>query len=372
MSRSELESANAAGAAMSDARVGTGRNASSDPRYVWGFNIGSAVARGSSADGPGQRRLRTMVGSSVAGNGPTAQAPGSMEAVRGFDAGQGIQHTITRTAAVAAVAPVTKAPNMAPSASGMPPAIAKEAAIASAATKAALGPAPAPLPDLSFTTPSDAGPPRVVAAAPAASAPLAVRAPIAPPPVPPPAKSFWQKLKELFGFGEKKPTAGATMSGEPTDVRSMVESVVRRARNGDQNAMALIALVRDNAQAGDQKARASYELLCEYVRCNPVENGSAPPFNPRIGADAVALSHGPKLLNPRIERLLSRFNGEGREAILHGLRNPSAPSPSRRPDINSAVRMGQIVGQARKLQAVREPGSSIAKFDTNVGWELGE
>lgn len=207
-------------------------------------------------------------------------------------------------------------------------------------------------------------------------------------------QSFWSKLLALFGFG-KKAAPAATVHGED-NLQSMVESVVRRARNGDQNAMALIALVRDNAKKGHPKAQETFALLNEYVRCNPV-GGSHMGYEPdyvaltqaaggarwngdpdyvaltqavdaRWGgeyADAVALSHGPLLTNPRIRALLARFNGAQQHAIVFGIEHPTSQHKGH------AVRIGRILGHARRLQAVRHR-MPLSHFDPMVGWELGE
>jgi hypothetical protein len=203
--------------------------------------------------------------------------------------------------------------------------------------------------------------------------------------VPPavPKESFWKRLLALFGFGKKD----AAIHGEGSDLRSMTASVVRRARNGDQNAMALIALIRDNAKKGHPRAVESFEHLREYISTHPVD------ANPRIGgepdfvaltqapgtrwagdstyADAVALSHGPKLTNPRIGAFLSQFGGEEQAAVAFGIRHKGDASErhSNR-NVSRAIRMGKIVGQARSIQAVREDGSPVSAFDKGVGWEL--
>lgn len=216
----------------------------------------------------------------------------------------------------------------------------------------------------------------------------------APAPVAPPAaakESFWSKLLALFGFGKKK--AEVAIHGEGVDLRSMTASVVRRARNGDQNAMALMALIRENAQKGHPRAVETFEHLKEYVRCNPIDSNPRIGVDPQLGyepdyvaltqapgtrwsgdstyPDAVALSHGPKLLNPRIGEFLSQFGGEEKAAVAFGIQHKGAASEKHEDgSLSRAIRMGKIVGQARSIQAVREPGSSITAFDRDAGWEL--
>lgn len=57
----------------------------------------------------------------------------------------------------------------------------------------------------------------------------------------------------------------------PGIVKAQCESIVRRVRAGDQNAMAIMALVRDNAAKGESKAKASLEYMKRYALANPVK-----------------------------------------------------------------------------------------------------
>ena len=128
---------------------------------------------------------------------------------------------------------------------------------------------------------------------PSASAPATTMAiPSAIAPVAKADKGFWTKLLELFGFGKKD--AAAAVHGED-GLQGMAESVVRRARNGDQNAMALIALVRRNAMSGNPRAQASYAVMQNYVNQNPVGN-------PRISGDSAIVSTNDK--TPTVKSIL--------------------------------------------------------------------
>jgi hypothetical protein len=99
--RKLLESLNAQGDAIANAepQVAAARMLNSDPRYRWGYNIGSAIAKGSSMDGPGQMRIRSLVGPIGKGTGLTYNDPGSNEALSGFNVGQALQHGITKALA---------------------------------------------------------------------------------------------------------------------------------------------------------------------------------------------------------------------------------------------------------------------------------
>jgi hypothetical protein len=51
------------------------------------------------------------------------------------------------------------------------------------------------------------------------------------------------------------------------------EELVLRAREGDQNAMAMIASVAQNAKRGDKRAQMSVRLLQQYIQAHPVAAG---------------------------------------------------------------------------------------------------
>jgi hypothetical protein len=97
--RTLLESLNRQGDSMAsvDPQVSAARSLKSDPNYRWGFNIGSAIAKGSSMDGPGQMRIRDMLYQN--GSGTTYQLNAGAEGVSGFNVGQALQHGITKATA---------------------------------------------------------------------------------------------------------------------------------------------------------------------------------------------------------------------------------------------------------------------------------
>lgn len=193
------------------------------------------------------------------------------------------------------------------------------------------------------------------------------------------APSLWTRFLTWLGF-MKAPTVGgattATVHGEHTTLRDHVSSVVRRARNGDQNAMALISLVRENAVKGHENAKLSYSLMQEYITKNPADGPQVgyEHFRPQkkrlperhpSWAKAVRLSYGPILSNPRIAGIADHFGAEG-QSFLYGVSRPGIRAA------NEAHHHGKVVGMARKLQAVRMPNSRISDYSPMVGWELGE
>jgi hypothetical protein len=136
-----------------------------------------------------------------------------------------------------------------------------------------------------------------------------------------------------------------------------------------------MSLVRENAIKGHENAKLSYKLMQEYIEKNP--NGAQvgidrfQPQKKRLPerhpswSKAVRLSHGPILSNPRIAGIASHFGAEG-DSFLYGVARPGVRA------VSEAHHHGKVVGMARKLQAVRMPGSRISDYSPMVGWELGE
>lgn len=185
------------------------------------------------------------------------------------------------------------------------------------------------------------------------------------------APSFVERVlaffRGLFG-GSSKP---ATMGAE-TDRAAMAGAVVRRARNGDQNAMAILALVRDNAKAGQLQAKVSLKLIEDYIRANPVGTVGFAGDEKATNSAASILSLGPKLDAPAVTDLMNRAcktHGE-RDAFAAGVRGDSAMFAH--PALTRAHKMGVIVRDARAVQALKSPNVRISDVDSVIGWELGD
>ncbi len=151
-------------------------------------------------------------------------------------------------------------------------------------------------------------------------------------------------------------------------------SLVTRARAGDQNAMGMIAQVRETAKKGGFHARVAFGMLEEEVHSRPIfgQEAATPPPHPRViralvmpehfypglrhawnrkggfTAMIVALANGPKLTAGRIDRM------------VQGVPN-DAPGRAGR----------KALAVARSIQAVRL-GFPLAQFSKMVAWELGE
>jgi hypothetical protein len=96
-------------------------------------------------------------------------------------------------------------------------------------------------------------------------------------------------------------------------------------------------------------------------------------------AAAAVLASGPLLTNPVIQDLgTANFGSEEPAAVFfHGVRFPTEASwkevaPHLDPPMRRCLAVGQCVGRARRLQAVRMPRSRISGYSEVAGWELGE
>lgn len=154
------------------------------------------------------------------------------------------------------------------------------------------------------------------------------------------------------------------------------ESLVKRARAGDQNAMGLINMVGKNAKRGIPRAVLSAKAIEEYIRSHPVDS----PF----GSDAPTVMHevttmlanSAPLSTARIEGFSSTFGTDDEEELFryaihnHHDRNLVDEVPD---DWGKKIaQFGQAVGRARAIQIARLPRSPLGVLGPDVGWEFGE
>lgn len=193
------------------------------------------------------------------------------------------------------------------------------------------------------------------------------------------------------------------------------QELVERGRLGDQNALATMIQVRENAKKGNVKAQKAHQTMLAYARYTEDEQpGMAPvkmsgnltvkgalatlrdlikrvgnreqyltlvrsnvPMNGlslRASANAAqAISQGPIITDETIAETRATFEKEeaqkafdialasaGDVRMLKGA--PKAPE---------AIQMGYTMGLARRMQTVRR-GGPIAVYSKIAAWELGE
>lgn len=214
-----------------------------------------------------------------------------------------------------------------------------------------------------------------------------------------------------------------------------VASLVRRSRAGDQNATAMITRVGEEARKGNPKASQTAAAIRQFIEGNPAQDfvlGGEPalvmdppandstaivpvkptraemerkkPVLPRgifdrlfdpehtavtivracgyrngLPAAAAALASGPPLTNNVVAQFGAENFGseESTTLFFYGLRfsgDEDWEEVARHFDmpLRRCLAIGQCFGRARKLQAIRQRGSSISAYAPVAGWELGE
>lgn len=163
-----------------------------------------------------------------------------------------------------------------------------------------------------------------------------------------------------------------------------IASLVNRARAGDQNAMAIISLASQRAKAGDETAKRSVALMHDYIRDNPAtgemgfELAAAKPSRDKLRA-MIVFANGPPLNNQRLNVLLQQLPSDNhRQLFSYGISNFRTTKDTKMAEkkldafSKTVLDLGQTIGEARAVQMVRLPNSSISKFNPMIGWELGE
>lgn len=209
--------------------------------------------------------------------------------------------------------------------------------------------------------------------------------------------------KQLNAGGEK-----------PISIRDGAAQLVDRARMGDQNAIALICQVRDNAQKKQPRAQKAYKALMDYVQKNPVTKNwsfgedaaykaeidsiaehlkgtliagedeyekvvieQVPDLASKsIGKAIVALANGPSLLANdecnRFKDVADSLSEGDRVAFMTGCKHGMRELDSIPQELQGPFLLGHILGTARRIQAVRLPNVAIGSCFPSVGAEFGE
>ncbi len=196
-------------------------------------------------------------------------------------------------------------------------------------------------------------------------------------------------------------------------VKATVSDYVERARQGDQNAMSVLAMVRNAAKKGNNRAKRTMNLMVAYIKKNPVDHAPNVGFDiKRLGQSfhnaiekanpwgwaaavkthmptlakksmdgaIVRLANGPNLLGPtnaNIKAMVTAYpNDVMRKAFSFGLTGQIAKildaCQKISPDECQAMQTGFCVGMAKRIQAIRQPKTPLSVLSPMVAWELGE
>jgi hypothetical protein len=162
------------------------------------------------------------------------------------------------------------------------------------------------------------------------------------------------------------------------------ENLVVRSRAGDQNAMAVIATVREQATKGNPRAKRSVAIISDYIKAHPISEQN--PFGVENAQESnvlfsacITLANGAPLSNARLQAMASSFGAEQDEKLfLYAVFNykkdgiVGAAAKTLGAWGKKVVELGKNVGFARALQMVRLPGTALSPFSAEVGWEHGE
>lgn len=187
-------------------------------------------------------------------------------------------------------------------------------------------------------------------------------------------------LAPIVDQGRQKLAMQATIQAQ----RAAAEALVTRARNGDQNAMAIISLVQKNAQTSPIAASARQAII-EYIQNNPPAsfNGEArAPAIPNLALYRASegMSRGPLLTNGHVSNIVRVFGGRksrNHRLVMHGISrfgNEQALQQVKAglvPTDKALIELGQTIGRARALQLVRCGMRPIAYLSRGAAWELG-
>ena len=174
----------------------------------------------------------------------------------------------------------------------------------------------------------------------------------------------------------------ATLTGE----------LVERARQGDQNAMATIAEVREAAGKGGQKAKNALSHIMQYIKCNPFDA-----FHGEELERVKVLIHGEKPLEfleslsncepyvaatlladnpPNYKNLGKQLNIRERDILFHGIRSGRKRDAFKGIDLTEREKVlaqaGKVLCICRAIIDVRKPNARLRNFCPLVAWELGE
>jgi hypothetical protein len=238
--------------------------------YDRGFFIGIPVALGNSMAGPGQDAVAR---SATAGMTDTTAI---QQTLNGFHEARRQMYALTLSKAplslkVGTLKTVTAAPQPMPTVQPTPEKV---------VDRGVYQPVPYEVPTASYTPPNPGITPTTypgahdqgVTWAPPSKEPLVKQAAststaLALPVATPQKLGIFQRLMAWLGFVKK---SNAQIAGDaPMSRLEAAGSLVRRARQGDQNAMAVIVMARENAQRGNVQAKLAVACIKKYIEANP-------------------------------------------------------------------------------------------------------
>ncbi len=205
------------------------------------------------------------------------------------------------------------------------------------------------------------------------------------------------------------------MSTEIKKVEAGARDLVAKSRLGDQNATAMIIMIRESAKAGSKRAAYTLNYLTKYVKnypvvgsctigfgCDPMTQRVINSLHSKMGADtnenaATVVNLVPKIKNESLAAVPlantgDLLKGKGNNLRIIAICQFLTPTQIKafefgrcncnvttdnmhgdmHPDDQTAMHLGKAVGIAQRIQAVRLPHSPISLISKMAAWELGE
>lgn len=212
-------------------------------------------------------------------------------------------------------------------------------------------------------------------------------------------------LKKQF-LGLKKQKLGSQKDRMGNEQAQGAQELVERARLGDQNAMGMLEMVGKNARMGNERAQNGLRLIHEYIQNNPAKSPMGAeeldvlgilkePNNPPeeilaalctipqlgnhdlVGIGSVILANGDLWTQARVNAIDAQLQGPEQNLFRYGYSFSSEerklkPIAEKLPTVAIGyLCAGHIIGTARKIQLVRQPGVSVGLLSPEIGWEFG-
>lgn len=155
------------------------------------------------------------------------------------------------------------------------------------------------------------------------------------------------------------------------------QSLVTRARAGDQNAIGMMATIRQEARKGIFRAQVAYNMLKREVENHPVFGSEAPKPRGKPDSRILATIHYPDAFYPAVAKTYRTERGF--DAIVVALANGPAMTAGRidrlaqgLPGTRAGRAAIRAMHAARSIQGLRNQRIPIAAYSKRIAWELGE
>jgi len=215
----------------------------------------------------------------------------------------------------------------------------------------------------------------------------------------------------LGGIPQVPPQIGAA----PATIEDGAQQIIDRARQGDQNALALICQIRDNARKKNPRAMQAFKALKTYIDKNPIRMSVSfgeemlheqecdilaielldacfgeedycsvvKELVPELAAKSMpkvitTLTNGPSLMidseggNLFLEVRDSYPTEAEQNAFMVGMQYGIQELAQVPLNLQGAFLLGHVLGTARKFQAARLPDVPLKVLSPSLGAEFGE